>query len=194
MPCHHTARRHPCQRFSLTMPYSPPKCHFISQLTLAMHISDCLTAMPCHVHYTCHTTRANPYHTTPMPSFMPSGVLCVTAGCHSTFPSAKPGERASEDIRVIIANQAIPCPFLLRLVLTLSFAFPSPPPPAPLCLPRTYAKKPVLFDAPQIPAGMHQFRRIPQESTGIHWNPLEWNRNPVEWNRNPVEWNWNPVE
>ena len=97
--------------------------------------------MPCHVHYTCHTTRTNPYHTTPMPSFMPSGVLCVTAGCHSTFPSAKPGERASKDIRVIVTNQAIPCPFLLRLVLTLSFAFPSPPPSAPLCLPRTYAKK-----------------------------------------------------
>ena len=26
---------------------------------------------------------------------------------------------------------------------------------------------PVLFDAPQIPAGMHPFRRIPPDSTGI---------------------------
>ena len=61
----------------------------------------------------------------------------------------------------------------------------------PLGVPRSSA---VLFDAPQIPAGMHQFRRIPQESTGIHRNPVEWNQNPVEWNQNPVEWNWNPAE
>ena len=38
----------------------------------------------------------------------------------------------------------------------------------------------VLFDAPQIPAGMHPFRRIPPDSTGIRWIPVEWNRNPVE--------------
>ena len=29
------------------------------------------------------------------------------------------------------------------------------------------ACKAVLFDAPQIPAGMHPFRRIPPDSTGI---------------------------
>ena len=38
----------------------------------------------------------------------------------------------------------------------------------------------VLFDAPQIPAGMHPFRRIPPDSTGICWMPVEWNRNPAE--------------
>ena len=106
-----------------------------------MHISDCLTTMPCHVHYTCHATHANPYHTMPMPFFTPSGVCCITAGCRSTFPSAKPRKSASEDIWVIVANQAILCLFLLRLVLTLSFAFPSLLVPAPLCLPRMYAKK-----------------------------------------------------
>ena len=35
----------------------------------------------------------------------------------------------------------------------------------------------VLFDAPQIPAGM----------TGIHWNPPEWDRNPPEQDWNPLE-------
>ena len=36
----------------------------------------------------------------------------------------------------------------------------------------------VLFDAPQIPAGMALFLR----------NPQEWDRNPQEWNRIPQEW------
>ena len=38
----------------------------------------------------------------------------------------------------------------------------------------------VLFDAPQIPAGMHPFRWIPLDSTGIRLIPVEWNQNPVE--------------
>ena len=45
----------------------------------------------------------------------------------------------------------------------------------------------VLFDAPQIPAGMHPFRWIPPDSTGIHWIPVEWNQNPVEWAWIPLD-------
>ena len=49
---------------------------------------------------------------------------------------------------------------------------------------------PVLFDAPQIPAGMHQFRRIPQESTGIHWNGtrIQWNGTGIQWNEPGFHW------
>ena len=36
---------------------------------------------------------------------------------------------------------------------------------------------PVLFTAPQIPAGM----------TGFRWIPPEWDRNPPEWDQNPPE-------
>ena len=38
----------------------------------------------------------------------------------------------------------------------------------------------VLFDAPQIPAGMHPFCRIPPDSTGICWIPVPFHWNPAE--------------
>ena len=48
----------------------------------------------------------------------------------------------------------------------------------------------VLFDAPQIPAGMHQFRRIPQESTGIQWNGtgIQWNGTGIQRNEPGFHW------
>ena len=52
---------------------------------------------------------------------------------------------------------------------------------------RFEALGPVLFDAPQIPAGMHPFRWIPPDSTGIRWIPVEWNQNPVEWAWIPLD-------
>ena len=45
----------------------------------------------------------------------------------------------------------------------------------------------VLFDAPQIPAGMHPFRWIPLDSTGIGWIPAEGSWNPVEWAWIPLD-------
>ena len=41
----------------------------------------------------------------------------------------------------------------------------------------------VLFDAPQIPAGMHPFCRIPQDSAGFQWNGtgIQWNEPGFHW-------------
>ena len=49
----------------------------------------------------------------------------------------------------------------------------------------------VLFDAPQIPAGMHPFRRIPQESTGFQWNGtgIQQNEPGFQWNGTGIQQN-----
>ena len=53
----------------------------------------------------------------------------------------------------------------------------------------------VLFDAPQIPAGMHSFRRIPQESTGCQWNGTGFHRNLPQYNDcSPVSYPSNCIE
>ena len=64
MPHHHTARRHPCQRFFLTMPCSPPKCHFISRLTprhAYFGLFNC-HAMPRTLHMPYHSYKPLPHH------------------------------------------------------------------------------------------------------------------------------------
>jgi len=50
-----------------------------------------------------------------------------------------------------------------------------------------WCRKSVLFDAPQIPAGMLEFCWIPLDSTGFHWNGtrIHWNWTGIQWN--PVE-------
>lgn len=88
----------------------------------------------CHaITHTCHAIT-HAYHATHSPTY----ANCATVGRHSAFPSTGPGEGTFQDIRILLAIQAISCALLFTLAFAITFALPSPPPPTPLCVPRPF--------------------------------------------------------